>query len=201
MISDPSCTYFDGSDITPVIDSVVYTEAAQCLPIGGKDVEGYLLQLLREDTSLATQLGRPLQREDCRKFKESSACEILSGAARLGRGNLDQRVAVDLGGVTGSIGRPRTQCMELLFDPSLVGKHCVGLAQAIDISMCKVDLDKRIPLYENVILVGGLSSVKGTCGLACACSTANAPFCLTHRFARTARGGVDAFLGGIRDGQ
>jgi actin-related protein len=91
------------ADITPVVESIVLIEAAQTIHVGGKDVEEYLFKLLRDDATLESELGRPLKLEDCRKIKESSACEIFSGAARLGRGNVDQRVPADLDGVTVSL--------------------------------------------------------------------------------------------------
>jgi actin-related protein len=51
--------------------------------------------------------------------------------------------------------------MEVLFDPTVVGKTGAGLAEAIDASIAKVELEKRISLYENIVLSGGLSAVKG----------------------------------------
>jgi actin-related protein len=51
--------------------------------------------------------------------------------------------------------------MEVLFDPAVAGKTGAGLAEAIDASISKVELEKRIPLYENIVLSGGLSAAKG----------------------------------------
>ncbi|KAI9024754.1 actin family [Hyaloraphidium curvatum] len=152
----------DSIDITPVFDSVLLLEAVQRIPLGGSDVEQYMLKLLRSDAALEAALGRSPDVADCRRIKESGICEVMYGpGARLSRPAQDQGPAVDIDGKSVSIGSARLQCMEVLFDPALNGKSVMSLPEAMDLAILRVDLEKRIPLYENVVLCGGLSAVKG----------------------------------------
>ena len=49
-----------------------------------------------------------------------------------------------------------------LFDPSLVGKReILSLPDAIFLAITSCEADRRQLLYENIILTGGISLIKG----------------------------------------
>ena len=62
-----------------------------------------------------------------------------------------------------NIGAARIKAFECLFQPSLAGKDEMGLADLAFLAVNGVTdaLDKRLVLWDNVIITGGASLVKG----------------------------------------
>ena len=61
-----------------------------------------------------------------------------------------------------TIGPARFRVADPLFDPSLVGKReILSLPDAIFLAITSCEADRRQLLYENIILTGGISLIKG----------------------------------------
>lgn len=51
--------------------------------------------------------------------------------------------------------------LQVLFEPKLVGKHCMGIHEAVLFSVEKVETTRRLMLWETIVFTGGLSSITG----------------------------------------
>ena len=57
----------------------------------------------------------------------------------------------------------RSKCCEVLFNPSLVGKTCMSIPEAIYASVyASIEPARRSVFFENIILAGGCANLKGT---------------------------------------
>lgn len=70
-------------------------------------------------------------------------------------------VSAQVEGKSVQIGAARMQACEVLFDPSIAGKTCMSLPQAIYASVMGVEPPKRVSLWEGMILTGGTSEIPG----------------------------------------
>jgi len=144
------------TEITPIFDNVVVDSACQVLDVGGRDIEDHLFQLLeKDDAFIASLQGRTFTRDFAREIKES-AC--IAGTERAMQ-TMNYKT-FEVGSVSISIGTPRGQCVNALFDPSVVGKSSMGLAEGIATCLELVDHAQRKALCESVIVCGGGSSFK-----------------------------------------
>ncbi|KAK8957570.1 Actin-2 [Platanthera zijinensis] len=60
-----------------------------------------------------------------------------------------------------TIGAERFRCVEVLFQPSLIGMEAVGIHEITYNSIMKCDVDIRKDLYGNIVLSGGSTMFPG----------------------------------------
>lgn len=59
------------------------------------------------------------------------------------------------------IGPARFRAPEVLFRPDLIGEECEGIHEVLLTAIRKSDMDLRKMLYENIVLSGGSTLLKG----------------------------------------
>ena len=59
------------------------------------------------------------------------------------------------------LGSTRMKAGEVLFDPSLIGLEYRGVHECILTAIQRADLDLRRELYQNILLAGGTTYIKG----------------------------------------
>jgi actin-related protein len=51
---------------------------------------------------------------------------------------------------------------EIFFNPKLVGKNCRGLIEIMLDAVMKCDIDKRLSLFDNIVMTGNFFKYTGT---------------------------------------
>lgn len=59
------------------------------------------------------------------------------------------------------IGPARFRAPEVLFRPDLLGEECEGIHEVLMYAITKSDMDLRKILYQNIVLSGGSTLLKG----------------------------------------
>lgn len=59
------------------------------------------------------------------------------------------------------IGPARFRASEVLFRPDLLGEECEGIHEVLMYAIQKSDMDLRKILYQNIVLSGGSTLLKG----------------------------------------
>ena len=60
------------------------------------------------------------------------------------------------------MGDSRLSAIDVLFNPSLIGKDIMGIHELVYLSISSIsEPDKKASLWENIILTGGISGIKG----------------------------------------
>ena len=60
-----------------------------------------------------------------------------------------------------TLGQEKFRAGEILFNPEIVGLEYVGVHEMLTQSVGKVDMDLRQDLYQNIVLSGGTTMLKG----------------------------------------
>ena len=136
------------SRAVPVVDGNVINEAVKSIPVGGKQLDDYMISMLGEkgillstqrEKALATEikenLGRASLNFETEKFKEQSF-ELPDGSELI-------------------ISNERFRCVEAIFQPQLVGLDCASIHEVIHASIQQCDMNIRMELYKNIALSGG----------------------------------------------
>ncbi|KAJ3108540.1 hypothetical protein HDU97_000822 [Phlyctochytrium planicorne] len=151
--------------ITTVIESIVSRQTAMSLPIGGASVAKHFKELLNADTQLVQEYGGPVDDELVNALRESDLCELKPVREAVTDAALKsvKRVDYEFKGKKFTVGASRFKAHEVLFTPEEAGSPTLGLAEAIyNVVLSSTDmLDKRMTLWDNIIITGGLAPIKG----------------------------------------
>ncbi|KAI8819907.1 actin family [Fimicolochytrium jonesii] len=153
------------TDITPVIDNSIVRYAHKTIPLGGRDIDRQLLELLKADTQFMQELGVvPLTEEVARTVKES-CCELSLLPYRVEPKDKIERAKVTINGKEVTIGTARFLAAEVLFDPSLASKSTLNIPEACYLAVTEAcEPEKRTSLWEAIVLTGGSCQIKGMRG-------------------------------------
>ncbi|XP_005109965.1 actin, clone 302 [Aplysia californica] len=145
----------------PIVDGSVITDAITRTEVAGRDVTDYLMSLLNNrGYSFTTEADR-LVADDIKEKLCYVALDLnqeLHSAAEFS--TLHKSYTLSDGSVM-NLSDERCRCIELMFDPSLLGYVTEGLSQMVHnaISRCKEETWKS--LYNNIVLAGGATLYKG----------------------------------------
>ncbi|KAI8914484.1 actin family [Gorgonomyces haynaldii] len=137
----------------PIFENTIVNHAVVKIPLGGRDIEQYLATLLSQDPSL------PKGVEFARLVKEKMAVVSHSpGAAKK-----VQPEEFEHNKKKYMVGNARALCCEVLFDTSLINQpHALTVQEALYLCVTKsCEADKRLLMWESLILTGGSSLIKG----------------------------------------
>ncbi|KAI9359600.1 actin family [Zopfochytrium polystomum] len=152
----------DTTSISAVVDCVFQRHASQTIPVGGRTLRTYLATLLKAEPALK---DAPIDDAFVKALLESELCEVKPFKEMALPPLVDGTKPVDFeyDGKTYPIGAARFKVMECLFDPSLAKVHEMSIADlAVLVAGASVEqLDKRLALWDSVLLTGGVSPVKG----------------------------------------
>jgi len=146
------------SHTVPIYEGYALPHAVQRINVAGRDVTKRLVSLLMEDG--VGDLHTSAAQEIVRGIKEQ-LCYVSLDPKTEGSGN---EVAKDFempDGQVISVGKPRWNAPECLFDPSMIGVEQDGIARLVKTTVDCCDMDVRRDMYENIVLSGGTTMYKG----------------------------------------
>ena len=155
-------------DVTAIFENNIVRYAAVSLPVGGKDILNYLEKLLLKDKDFKKVWPKDnIEEKFLKEILETP--DLIIGIPNGEHGP----VYIEINGIKAPINSNiRCSCLDVLFDPSLVGKEIPSLPEAM--SHCingSGEPEKRLFLWENIALSGGLSvisSIKNRIEIECA---------------------------------
>lgn len=139
----------------PIFEGYAFPHAILKTPLGGKDLNDYLMKLLNERginlfSSTERELVKTMKEKLCYVSmdydKDIKDC-TKTGSADTKYELPDRQEVV--------IGTERFRCPEIMFRPSLIGSEIVGIHEQCFQAIMKSDSDIRKDLYSNIILAGG----------------------------------------------
>lgn len=131
--------------ISVVVEHCVLPYCTVVVPLGGADITALL----------AKHLGSGFTESDACEIKEKHS--IVSMSPKIAA---QQTLKIEHKGQTVNLDS-HAKCCEVLFDPSLIGKDCLSIQDAVSLAISKCELEKRTTLWENLILTGGCSLIPG----------------------------------------
>ncbi len=141
------------TSITPVIEGCSQRSASLTLDVGGYQLTAFMCNLLKSqgvDIPHAEAIKESMAKVAAKDKYESEVKSAMEISYMLD------------GGKKVMVGGERIECVEALFNPSLIFVDKVGgLHTLVANSILKVDEKHRAELLDNIIIVGGGSFIKG----------------------------------------
>jgi len=164
------CVLDSGDGVThtvPVYEGYAIRHAVNRLNIAGRDVTEYLGTLINKSKGLIS-FASSAERQIMRDLKEKH-CFLRTDTQVLnqyGDFNVEEMKGEELAyelpdGQHLYVGEELWRAPEILFNPQLVGKDLDGMHKLLNKSIQQCDIDLRRPLYENILLSGGTTLIKG----------------------------------------
>lgn len=144
----------------PVFEGFGIPHAINRYDLAGRDVTGYMCRLLDDR---GYRFKTSAEREIVRDIKEKlsyCALDFDEEIALYKKRNMTRSYTLPDGNVI-KIGDEMFRTPEVLFDPSLIGKETDGIHEAVYGSILRADMDVRKDLFQNVVLSGGTTMIKG----------------------------------------
>ena len=138
----------------PIFEGYSLPHAIIRIDLAGRDLTEYMMKLL---TEIGIRFSTSAEKEITKAIKEK-ACYVALNFEN----NNPEPFSYELpDGNIIVIKDQRKRCPEALFNPQLIGKEGVGIAQACYNSIQKCDIDLKQTLYNNIFLTGGTSMFEG----------------------------------------
>lgn len=156
------CVLDSGDGVThsvPVYEGFAMSHSIQRMNLAGRDVTNYLQLLLKRqghnfETSSEFEIVREIKEKLCAvKYDPINETEEEKKYAT------QEYMLPD--GQKFKVGKAFYQAPEVLFRPYLTGKEYNGIHDVLVKSITKADLDLRQTLFQNVVLSGGTTVLKG----------------------------------------
>lgn len=149
-----SCVVYEGYSLPNSYERFDY---------GGADVSDYLKTLLKKKgyqffNSTEFRLISEMKENSCFCFSNNINADIEDVKKALNKNPINYYLP---DGTTISIGEERLLAPEILFHPDLMGKEYLSFSDIIISSINKVDIQLRRKVYENILLSGGNTGIKG----------------------------------------
>ncbi|VDO27261.1 unnamed protein product [Brugia timori] len=152
--------------VVPIFEGFAIQHGIERMDVAGRDVTRYLRLLLRKE---GANFHRSSEFEIVREIKEKM-CYIATNAAKE-ESSESEKVRFILpiiltayklpDGSTLEIGPARFRAAEILFRPDIIGEEWPGIANALDLSIRRCEIDLRKNLYSNIVLSGGSTMFAG----------------------------------------
>ncbi|KAH9247736.1 hypothetical protein BASA81_014664 [Batrachochytrium salamandrivorans] len=145
------------TDISPVFENTVIHSATVSIALGGQDIEAYIIKLMKADPAFASSFGHLINIDFARAFIQSAAfLAPMTSTAVL------PDIVFAYQGQSIKVGAWRGKVMDVLFNPELINKEVPGLHEAMHLVVSNsCEPEKRLFLWENILLTGGCSLIKG----------------------------------------
>ena len=130
---------------------------------GGADVSEYLKTLLKKRgykfyNSTEFRLVNEIKKNSCFCLSNKVKIDVNDAKKGLNKNPINYYLP---DGTTISIGEERLLAPEILFNLQYIGKEYLSLTDIIISSINKVDIQLRQKCYENILLSGGNTAIKG----------------------------------------
>ncbi|XP_055311174.1 actin-related protein 1 [Sitodiplosis mosellana] len=141
----------------PIYEGFAMPNSIMRVDIAGRDVTRQLRALIRKEgfnfrTTAEFEIVRSIKEKVC----------YLAPNSQKEEGNDAEKIAYTLpDGNTLDIGQARFRAPEVLFRPDLIGEECEGIHEVLMYAIEKSDMDLRKILYQNIVLSGGSTLLKG----------------------------------------
>ncbi|KAK7094555.1 actin, cytoplasmic-like [Littorina saxatilis] len=142
----------------PVYEGVALSHAVRKSDLAGRELTDVLIEWLKQRGSGFT-FESSSERDIVRGIKEKLCYVALDCEAETDR--VAERQYQFSDGQVITIVNERFRCPEVLFQPSLAGKHEEGIHEAIHNSIEKCDVDLRDTFYANIVVSGGSTMFDG----------------------------------------
>lgn len=167
------------SHIVPVYEGFTLPTAIKRMDIAGRDVSEHLAFNIRRMLGVALlssselDIARAIKEKCCYVSKDPVRDEKLyaalpyshylaqapAGTNHEGAGLFSSYKLPD--GLTLTLGVEQFRAPEILFNPQLVGDESPGIHELTALAISKTDLDLRPTLYQNILLSGGTTLLRG----------------------------------------
>ena len=149
-----SCVVYEGFSLPNSYERFDY---------GGADVSEYLKLLLKKKgynfyNSTEFRLVNEIKENSCFCLSNNLNIDINDAKKGLNRNPINYYLP---DGTSISIGEERLLAPEILFNTEYMGKEYLSLSDIIMSSINKVEIQLRQKLYENILLSGGNTALKG----------------------------------------
>ena len=172
----------------PVYEGYALPHAIQRLEVGGRDLTSYLVKLLPEDFTTASEhaIVRNIKEKLCYVALDDQEVDSAEPKEyRLPDGNVI------------TVGNQQVRCPEALFQPAVLDMHdAEGVHEMAYDSITKSDVDLRQDLYANTVLAGGSTMFRGMADRMAKELTALAPSDTEVRVEAAPGGTNSAWIGG-----
>ncbi|CAL5225629.1 g8484 [Coccomyxa viridis] len=147
--------------IIPVIEGCSFPHLTRRLNIAGRDITSRLVDLLQRRGYC---FNAAADFETVRSIKER-ACYVAADYQRELQLARETTCLVQSYGLpdgrTVKVGGERMMAPEVLFRPSLMDVEAPGVAEQVFQCIQDMDMDNRLPLYQNIMLSGGTTMLPG----------------------------------------
>ncbi|KAF0289921.1 Beta-centractin [Amphibalanus amphitrite] len=141
----------------PIYEGFALPHSIMRVDVAGRDVSRYLRLLLRKE---GVNFHTTAEFEVVKAIKER-ACYVATDPSRE-EAKEPERVRYTLpDGSHLEIGAAQFRAPEVLFRPDLIGAEYEGIHEVLMYSIQKSDLDLRKVLFQNIVLSGGSTLIKG----------------------------------------
>ena len=149
-----SCVIYEGYSLPNSYERFDY---------GGADVSKYLQILLTKKgyqfyNSTEFRLVNEMKENSCFCLSDNINIDINNARKGLNKNPINYYLP---DGTTISIGEERLLAPEILFNTELMGKEYLSFTDIIMSSINKIDIQLRFKSYENILLSGGNTCIKG----------------------------------------
>lgn len=145
----------------PIYEGYALHHAVKRLDLGGRDLSSYLGRIMNERGYSFTSSS---EKDIVRNIKETLCFVALNFEAELKTAEESSKYEAHFelpDGNVINIASERFRCPEVLFQPSLVGKECLSVHEAVYKTIMSCDIDLRAVFFMNIIIAGGSTLFKG----------------------------------------
>lgn len=146
----------------PIYEGFALPYAIRRMDIAGRDITHYLSHLLQTSRGLKLKTGAEL--EIARGIKETLCYVALDPVAELERAKTSSEIEAEYelpDGELVTIAEERFFAPEVLFEPSRIGQEEKGIHKTVQATILKCEIDVRRDLWQNIVLSGGTTMLKG----------------------------------------
>lgn len=140
----------------PMVEGFIISDATNCLDLSGSDLTENMQYLLNKT---GKNFHTDAEKEIVRTIKEKACYVAQNFNVELESIQPYEHVLPD--GSKINIKEERIICPEALFKPILINRKAKGIDQLCNDSIQKCDMNVKKILYNNIILSGGTSMLKG----------------------------------------
>jgi actin-related protein len=155
-----------GENVTyavPIYEGHAMQHCIERLDIAGNTITEYLAKKLNESTN-SSQFDTPGGRDVARQIKKNLCYVGLDFDQEMNK-ELEpvksEYELLDGSKISVTVNKERIRCTELLFKPSMIGMEVQGIDRMINTSINKTDIYIHKYLYNNIVLSGGNTLLKG----------------------------------------
>lgn len=147
--------------VVPFFDGYALQHAILRSSLAGRDVTDYLVKLMSEH---GYQMTTSAEREIVKNIKETLgyvALDIEEEKRAVSSGASKEAAYEMPDGQVLQVGGERFRATEILFNPALIGRDALGLAQLVHSAIMKCDVELQPELFQNIALAGGSTLFNG----------------------------------------